>query len=314
MPAMHVINTLLPVFAVIALGAYLQKTDFVSFEFVKGLNRLVYWVGLPCLLFYKVASAPYDFSRAGKTFVVVVIGILGCIIIGYAVAFVIRIRPKAVGTFIQGAYRGNFFYVGLSVIIYSFSNSGEFDAAVMETTAILVMALVVPIHNIIAVVVLLASGHKIDRHVPGKILRQVITNPLFVSCLAGVVYSVLLPQLPSVVVRTCTAVGQVSLPLALLSIGATLVERRVAGRRASAFAAAIIKIAAAPLIGLLAANLIGLGAGETRIALIFLACPTAVVSYVMAEQLGGDEQLAASIVVLTTLLSVLSLSLVVGLF
>ena len=65
---MHIINTLLPVFLIIALGALLRKTKFVSAEFVAGLNRLVYWVALPCLLFYKLATASYDYQVAGKTF------------------------------------------------------------------------------------------------------------------------------------------------------------------------------------------------------------------------------------------------------
>jgi len=76
----------------------------------------------------------------------------------------------------------------------------------------------------------------------------------------------------------------------------------------------VYKRQVAPLVGLLVASLLGLGAGETRIALILLACPTAVASYIMADQLGAAGQLAATIVVLSTVLSMLSLGLVVGLF
>ncbi|MFA7485368.1 MAG: AEC family transporter, partial [Phycisphaerae bacterium] len=68
---MEVINILLPVFIIIALGTILRRTNFMSQEVALGLNRLVFWVGLPSLLFYEVATAKYDYHLAGKTFLVV---------------------------------------------------------------------------------------------------------------------------------------------------------------------------------------------------------------------------------------------------
>jgi len=311
---MHIINTLLPVFLIIALGALLRKTKFVSAEFVAGLNRLVFWIGLPCLLFYKVATAGYDYRLAGRTCLVMIIGMLSCTIVAYIVAFIIRIPPRAVGTFVQGTFRGNLYYVGLALIIYSFAGADSKMSAQMENVAILVMALLVPVYNIGSIIVLLASRHKLDRYVPLKITRQVITNPLFLACAAGVIYSQIFPPLPLVIIRTLSAVGQVSLPLALIGIGAVLAQSKIAGCGIPALAASIIKIAVAPIVGFWAAHLIGLGTGETRIVLLFLACPTAVTSYVVTEQLGGDEKLSAAIIVVSTILSILSLSVVIGLF
>lgn len=311
---MHIINTLLPVFLIIALGALLRKTKFVSAEFVAGLNRLVFWIGLPCLLFYKVATAGYDYRLAGRTCLVMIIGMLCCTIVAYIAAFIIRIPPRAIGTFVQGTFRGNLYYVGLALIIYSFAGADSKMSAQMENVAILVMALLVPVYNIGSIIVLLASRHKLDRYVPLKITRQVITNPLFLACAAGVIYSQIFPPLPLVITRALSAVGQVSLPLALIGIGAVLAQSKIAGCGIPALTASIIKIGVSPIAGFWAAHLIGLGAGETRIVLLFLACPTAVTSYVIAEQLGGDEKLSAAIIVVSTILSIFSLSVVIGLF
>jgi len=311
---MHIINTLLPVFLIIALGVLLRKTKFLSAEFVAGLNRLVFWIGLPCLLFYKVATAGYDYRLAGRTALVMIVGMLCCIVIAYIVAFIIRIRPRAIGTFVQGTFRGNLYYVGLALIIYSFAGSDSKISAQMENTAILVMALLVPIYNIASVIVLLASRHGLDRYVPLKIAREVITNPLFLACAAGVIYSQIFPPLPLVISRALSAVGQISLPLALIGIGAVLIQSKIAGCGTPALAASIIKIGVSPVVGFWAAHLMGLGAGETRVVLLFLACPTAVTSYVVAEQLGGDEKLSAAIIVVSTILSIISLSIVIGLF
>ena len=311
---MNIINTVLPVFLIITLGASLRKAGFISAELVTGLNRLVYWVALPVLLFYKIATAAYDYQAAGKTFLVMLIGMLACIAAGYLIAAVMRMPAALMGTFVQAAFRGNLLYVGLPIIIYSFANSANYSAAEIETLAFLVLAPLVPAYNIAAVLALLASRHKLDRHAPARILRQLITNPLIIACLAGAVYSLVLPPLPTVIVRTCTAVGQIALPLALLGVGAALVQGRIVGQRIYAFTGSVIKIAIAPAVGLLAARLLGLGPAETRVALIFLACPTATVSYIMAGQLGGDERLSAAMVLISTILSILSLSLIVALF
>jgi len=311
---MNIINTVLPVFLIIALGAWLRKAGFISAELVTGLNRLVYWVALPVLLFYKIATAAYDYQAAGKTFLVMLIGMLACIAAAYLVAAVMRMPAPLMGTFVQGAFRGNLLYVGLPIIIYSFANSADYSAAEIETLAFLVLAPLVPAYNIAAVLALLASRHKLDRHAPARILRQLITNPLIIACLAGAVYSLVLPPLPTIIVRTCAAVGQIALPLALLGVGAALVQGRIIGQRTYAFVGSVIKIVIAPIVGLLAARLLGLGHAETRVALIFLACPTATVSYIMAGQLGGDERFSAAMVLISTILSILSLSLVVAIF
>lgn len=311
---MHVINTVIPVFLVIALGAYLRKREFFTAEFVSGLNRLVYWIGLPCLLFYKIASAPYDFQRAWETYVVVLAGTFACIAAGYVLSFFLRLSSIETGTLVQGVFRGNLLYIGIPVIVYSFTNSSGFDAAKMETTAILVLALMVPVYNITAVIVLLVGRHKIDRYVPVKIIREIVTNPILISSMFGILYSIFFAELPLAVSRSCKAIGQIALPLALFGVGSALVREKVAGRWTPVVTASLVKILLAPVVGWLVAEMIGLGAGETRIALLFLACPTATVSYIFAVQFGGEKQLAAVLVVVSTVLSILSLSLVVGFF
>jgi predicted permease len=81
----------------------------------------------------------------------------------------------------------------------------------------------------------------------------------------------------------------------------------------NATVAAMLKTIAAPLLGLLIAGLLGLSGTETRVALIFLACPTAAASYVMAQQLGADDGLAANIIMLSTVLAMPALAAIIAL-
>lgn len=105
-----------------------------------------------------------------------------------------------------------------------------------------------------------------------------------------------------------------ALPLALLGIGAAIMDEKVADKRSYVLTASFIRVVIAPLIGVLAAKLLSLNAEETRIALLFLACPTGVVTHVMTEQLGGDIGLSAGIIVISTILSIFSLGAVLAIF
>lgn len=311
---MYILNTIAPVFLIVALGLVLRRFGFISEQFGKQLNGLVYWVGLPCLLFHKIATAGYDFALAGKTFLVLTIGMAACIILGYIIAVLLRLPARSISAFVQGAYRGNLVYIGLPVIIYSFKDSTGFTAHQAETLAVLVLAFIVPVYNIAAVIILLAGRHALRRQLLTRMFRSVATNPLVLACLAGIAYSLLAPALPTAAERTLSHIGQIALPLALLVVGAALLPEKFTAPAIPAVLASVIKIAAAPLAGLPFCYLFNLGPAETRITLLFLACPTAVASYVMAEQLDSDGPLSAAIIVISVTLSIASLATILAVY
>jgi len=137
---MHVFETLLPVFIIIGLGFSLRWSEFCSADFVKGLSKLVYWVALPCLLFYKIALSSYDYSAVGKTGVVLVVGMVASVLCAYIAAFFMRLKGGTLGSFVQGTVRGNLVYVGLPIILYSYANNADVEISKIEALSVLVMA------------------------------------------------------------------------------------------------------------------------------------------------------------------------------
>ncbi len=299
---MEILNTLAPLALLIGLGVVLRRTRFVPPELFRQTNRLVYWIGLPALLFYKTAQETDQAGAAMRIFAVLLGATAGCVVLAYLVAWALRLRGRSVGAFVQGAYRGNLAYVGLPVVLYSLAESlpGGDHSDAMAAVAI---APLIPIYNALAVIVLLV-GRGRERSASGwwrKVIVGIVTNPLVLACVAGLLYAQTPLGLPKLVERTCMALGQMSLPLALLSIGATLTLRSLRGSAGPAVVAATIKVAVAPLLGFALAAQLALPPLHTRIALLFLACPTAVMSYVMSEQLGSDGELSAKIVAVSVL-------------
>ena len=310
-PAMHVINTLLPVFLIIALGALLTWRGLLTESVLSGIKWLVYWVGLPALLVHKIVAAELDASVLNSLGIVLV-GTGAAVVVGVVVAMVFRMKSERVGTFVQASFRGNLAFVGLPVVVYAFSTAGQSPARA-EQIAVLTIGPLVVVYNVVAVVGLLASRHKFGWSSVRKMFVGLVANPLLLACVAGVVGSVLALKLPPVVDRTLQTLGDMTLPLALLSVGGALVNTHIRGSWLPALASSGIKLAVAPVAGLLMAHAIGAGPTETGVSLILLATPTAVASYVLADQLDGDSALAASAVVFATILSPFSLGLVVGL-
>ena len=310
---MYVLNTLAPIFLVVLLGAVLRWRRFASDSVFREVNRLVYWVALPCLMFEKTAQRTTRGAEAMRLFLVLLIATVACGALGYVAGWLLRVPRRSVGALVQGSYRGNLFYVGLAVIQSALAGgTGRLDPA-LETMAVLALAPLVPFYNITAAVVLLAgqkeAGDAAGRRA-GRLLLNVATNPLVLSCVAGIAWSRAVGDLPLVARRTVGAVGQMALPLALFALGASLRLGSLRQTLAPALAGALIKVAAAPAVGYLVGRGMGLDPVGLRMAMLYLACPTAVMSFVMAEQLGGDGALAANIVVLSTLLSVVSFAVV----
>lgn len=299
------------------LGTVLRATKFVPPVFFRETNRLVYWIGLPCLLFYQTAQITSQGGAAVRILAVLVIGVFVCLALGYLLGWVLNVPKPSMGAFVQGAYRGNLAFVGLPVILFTLESLGGAtgDAAALKeyaSIAVLVLAPLIPIYNVVAIVVLTAGRGAGDHWLRrlGAAGLRVLANPLVISCVGGGLFSLTRLALPTVLGRTLDSIGSITLPLALMGIGASLTVDGMRGGLGRSLASALIKVAAAPLAGWLVAGWMGLSPIETRLAMIYLATPTAAQSFVMAAQLGADEELTANIILLTVVLAIPALAVI----
>ena len=309
---MIVVNILAPIFLLIGLGLFLRRQGFASEEFFRQLNRLIYWVALPALLFSKTASALPQLNQAVGIITVVLAGMLVCIAVGYLLAWRLRLDQRATASFVQGAYRGNIAFVGLPVTLYALAAIGQGTPAV-EALVLLALAPIIPVYNVAAVIVLAGATpaeNRRGRQQVVAVLRSIATNPLIIACLAGLAVAYSGVVLPEALTRTLDLMGELALPGALLAMGASLRLRAIRAGGVVATAASLVKVLVAPLSGYLAARVVGLSGPPLLIAMLLLAMPTAVASYVMAQAMGADDTLASSIVMISTLLAIPVLSVI----
>lgn len=310
---MQILNTLAPVFLLIAAGAGLQAAKFVSENFLKEANRVTYWLGLPALLFSQLASSFRTGSGAGVMFVSMLVATLFVILAAYGVALLARVPGPALGTFVQGGFRGNLAFVGLP-IVFSLPDAPLAFGMTVRTAAVITVAPMMVVYNIAGVIVLLLSQHRLGWDMVKPFVKQLATTPPLVATVAGIAFALAGWTLPPFVDKAFTALGEMALPLGLLGVGGSLVTVKLGAHWRTPLMSALVKTALSPLIGWGVGRLFRLGAVELQTVMILMACPTAIVSYTMALELKGDEPIAAGAIALSVLTSVVSLAVIVGAF
>lgn len=308
---MLVLNTLAPVFLLIAAGAALQATKFVSPGFLKEANRVTYWLGLPALLFSQLAGSFRDAGGAGLMLTAMLVATVLVILAGYGVALLLRVPGAALGTFVQGGFRGNLAFVGLPVI-FSLPDAPLAWGVSARTAAVLTVAPMMVFYNVGGVVVLLLSQHRLGWGMVKPFARQLATTPPLLATLAGIGWALAGWTLPPAADKALTALGEMALPLGLLGVGGSLVTVRLGAAWRAPLGSALVKTVLSPLLGWAAGRALGLGPAELKLVLILMAAPTAIVSYTMALEMKGDEPIAAGTISLSVLTSLVSLAVIVG--
>ena len=293
---------LLPIAFLIALGACLKHRQFLADTFWAQAERLAYYVLLPCLFFHGLATAKLDGVPIQSMVSVLILStvVVSLMLLG---ARVLITRDNAAFTSVfQGGIRFNN-YVGVSAAAGLFGVQGVALAAVAN-------AAIVPTVNILCVLVFARFGSS-GRMTFSKVLKQLALNPLVLACFAGGLIQVLGWGLPVGIEPMLKALGQASLPLGLLCVGAALEFGSIKQWLRPVGYSSLVKFLVMPLVTLGACHLFRLEGKAAIAALLFQALPTASSSYIMARQLGGDAPLMAGIIACQTLLAGVALPLVI---
>jgi len=311
---LHTLQTLLPVFAVIALGYGLTRRGFLGKVFLEELNRLVYWVCLPALM---VASLDRAKSLTAESLPIILI-YFGATLLVLGIAFVVakllKLQRWQYGTFMQGSFRGNIAFIGIPILLYALRDNDAETINSVLAQAVFVFAPIMILYNVLSVIVLVSGHDGGSMATLPKTLKNVALNPLILAAMTGLVLYLLPVNLPGAVNDTLQFIGRMAAPAALICVGGGMALTSMEGRYRSASYAACLKVFATPLAAWLIAIPFGLSDFGMQILMIFTATPTAVASYVMAKQLHGDGAMASGAIVISTLLSVISLSVAVTLF
>ena len=260
------LNATVPIFLMMILGLFFNKIGWMDEEFANKMNKFVFRIPLPVLLFGDLA--------------------------------VVDIK----GEFIQGAYRSSAALLGIAFIQNIYGNSGQAPLMIIGS---------VPLYNIMAVVVLsfFKPGQKgMDKALIKKTLIGIITNPIIIGIVAGLLWSALKLPMPVILHKAVSSIGGVATPMGLMAMGATFDIKKAFGKIKPTVIAAFIKLVGFVAVFMPLAVAIGFRREKLIAILVMLGSATTVSSYVMAKNMGHEGVVSSSVVMLTTMCSAFTLT------
>lgn len=289
-----------PIFIVLFLGTYLSKVRILDQAFVETGSKLVFNITLPALLFINISQADFKESANVPLILAGVVVTLVTWLLITALAKKIITSDANRGVVIQGGFRSNMGVFGLAFCFNAYGTQGL-------VTASLYVATVTILYNVLSIISLNRASKKALGF--GGTLIGIIKNPLIMAICAALPFSYFNITLPEFTIKTGQYFANMTLPLALLCIGASLDFKVLRHNIKEAALACSAKLILVPLVMLVIAIPLGFRGQELGVLFFMASAPTATGSYVMVRALGGNSVLAANIIVSSTIFSLITTSL-----
>lgn len=300
---LETLNITAPVFAMLFLGVLLKRIDWINDNFIHTASALVFNVTMPALLFLGILHA--DLHAALQPSLLIYFSI--ATLVGFAIAWgwaTWRCPLVDRGIYTQGAFRGNNGVIGLALAASMYGDYGISLGAILA-------GLVILLYNTLSSIVLAvySPGIKSD---PWSICKSVLSNPLIISVIGAAPFAYFQIGLPDWLETSGGYLAKMTLPLALICIGGTLSLAALRKSGEMALSASLVKMIGLPVLATLGAWLCGFRGAELGILFLYFGSPTAAASFVMARQANGNHELAAAIIVITTLMAAVTTN--IGIF
>ena len=292
------LDAFVPAFGLLLLGAWLKRGLLRDDAIWAGIERLIFWVLLPCLLINAIGGV--ELGRLPIFGMMVAIwGSLGVgTVLSLLIARAFRQNHASMTSVLMGGIRFN--------NLIGFAIAGAVFGAPGLALGAIATGMIVPFVQ--TVTTLAFAAGRPGRFSLWPMLRQLFLNPLIIACAAGFAVA-LLGGLPHGLAPLARNLGQASVALGLLAVGAALSLGAMRDRLALQLVTTLLKLVVMPALTLAACRLLGLDQLSTAMAVLFMAMPTAATSYVMARAMGGDAPLMAAITSTEHALSVITLPL-----
>jgi malonate transporter len=266
----------------------------LSLDFWPQLDRLIYYVFFPALLFGTLSHFKIDFGAATPMLMVATLFMLCGTALGYVAKYLFHAPAKVYSATFQSSFRFNS-YVGLAI---AGGLHGQDGLAAIG----LLMGFMVPVANVASVLML-------ARHSESHWLKEILLNPLIIATAGGIAFSLVGLHLPKMFDTTLVLLAQASLPLGLVAVGAGLRMQGLHSHPGTLWYGVAVKLLVLPAIAWSLAAAFGLSGVYFNIAVLLAALPVSTVAYVLAKRMGGDGDTIVAQVMLSTLLSALTLPL-----
>ncbi len=291
-------NAVVPFMVYILLGALAIKLSLVKEAFLKELNRVVFQVFFPFIMFNNLYDV--DFGKlSGAGYVgFAVIATLIVIALSFILVPIFEKEDRRKGVITQAIFRSN-------SVLYAIPLAQSVFGAEGATMASIVVAFVVPIYNIASVAIL--EYYRGGKVAFGKLFINILKNPLIIGAIAGVLFNLSPLSMPGCLAVPVGELNSMATPLSLFVLGGTLHLSNMRKNAIPLTVGTAFKLVLTPaVLSTVMANA-GFRGSEFFVIFVMFATPVAAASYPMAQSMDADADLAGEYVVITTVLSIVTI-------
>lgn len=287
------LNATMPIFLTMLLGLFFRKIGLLDEVFTNKMNKFVFKVALPVLLFQDLSDSDFSAVWDLKFVLFCFFATLCSILVVWAISHLLKERSIR-GEFIQASYRSSAAILGIAFIQNIYGNSGMAPLMILSS---------VPLYNIMAVVVLAVfqpEREEITSAFVKKTVKNILTNPIILGIVAGLFWSLAGIPKPVIFQKTVQNLAVLATPLGLISMGASFQAKSAAKSIRPAIAASVIKLIGLAAVCLPIAIFLGFRQEKLVAILVMLGSATTVSSFIMAKNMGHEGSLTANAVMMTT--------------
>lgn len=259
------------------------------------IEKLVYFVLFPCLLFFSVVSSNFNVNTVGSFALGGPTIVFASFLLGWLGLLVSKMGRVDFASGLQTAYRFNS-YIGLALASRLGGQSAVANIAIL-------LALCVPLCNVLAVGTMSKGGRF-------TAFLEILKNPLIIGTSLGIAAKLLGIQVPEPMMQTLERLAQAAVSLGLLAVGSGLVFSGLKGNWAVSIWWLTVKLVAAPLVAVLFSHFMNLPEQQALVLLVFSAIPSASSAYILAARMGGNAPLVACLISMSTVGAAITLPLV----
>ncbi len=296
------LNVVLPLFLIMAVGYLLRRIGLLDDAVLPKLNSLVFKAFLPMMLFNNIYHSDLESMMNPKLILTAVVSIL--VIFGVLCLVIPRIEkdgPRR-GAMVQGIFRSNYIIFGVPIV------SGVFGEQGLGVVSIL-SAFAIPLFNVLSVVALEIFSHgTVNKN---RIVKGIVTNPLIIASLLGVVFLLAGIPIPMPVEEALADMSAIATPLGLVSLGGFFKFADTKRYLKQLIIVVAGRLVVCPAIFLPVFVSMGFRGVDLMALATMMGAPIAVSSFIMAQQQGADADLAGQAVVYTALFSIFTMFLII---
>jgi hypothetical protein len=291
-------NVVAPLMVYMAIGYLLKKCKLISETTFTQLSQIVLYACVPALCCDNLRTLNLQEAFSNATALYMAAALVIVFILCWLIVPRFSREASRRGVLIHAIFRSNDGIFGLAVAA---TLLGEANIGLM----VICVAVTIPLYNLLGVTIM--EYYRGGKPNIGHILKKVVTNPIIIGCVVGVLLSVFHIDLPLFIAKPLSSLSAASAPIGFIALGGALSFSSLAKNRKAIAIASLFRLVVIPAAVTAIFYLLGLRGNDLLVGAVIFGAPSAMTVYPMACNMGGDRQLAGGLVAITSALSLITM-------